>query len=335
MEDKTNIPLTAAEMSSLWLQYIDDTLAVCVNRYFLEKVEDEEVRPIVEWTLDTAKENISIAQKLFKKEDFPIPVGFTEQDVNPQAPRLFSDTFFLMYLRQLSILAMVTNSSALGLAARPDVVDFHKRVLKKAVELQDRTRDLMLKQGTYIRPPYISTPERIDFVEKQHFLAGFFGKKRSITSVEITHLFLNTQTNSIGKALITGFAQTAQNEEVKKYFLKGKDLSQKFVETFSNILIKEDLPAPMGWDSAVSDSTANVFSDKLMMYHITAMIAAGIGNFGMALAASSRRDLGLKYASLIPEISLYAEDGAKIMIKHGWMEEPPQSDDNDELVKNK
>ena len=174
----------------------------------------------------------------------------------------------------------------------------------------------------------------MDFVEKQHFLAGFFGKKRSVTSLEITHLFLNTQTNSIGKALITGFAQTAQNDEVKQYFLRGKELSQKYVDIFSNFLKKEDLPAPMSWDSAVLDTTTSIFSDKLMMFHVSTMVAAGIGNFGMALAASPRRDLGFKYASLIPEISLYAEDGANIMIKHGWMEEPPQADDRDQLIQN-
>jgi hypothetical protein len=28
----------------------------------------------------------------------------------------------------------------------------------------------------------------------------------------------------------------------------------------------------------------------------------------------------------IPEISLYAEDGANIMIKHVWLEVPPQAD---------
>jgi hypothetical protein len=94
MEDKTNVHLTAPEMSGLWTQYINDTLAVCVNTYFLEKVEDEEVRPIIEWTLDTAKENVSIMQELFRREDFPIPIGFTEQDVNPNSPRLFTDTFF-------------------------------------------------------------------------------------------------------------------------------------------------------------------------------------------------------------------------------------------------
>ena len=88
----------------------------------------------------------------------------------------------------------------------------------------------------------------------------------------------------------------------------------------------------MGWDSAVSNNTTNIFSDKLIMFHVSAMIAAGIGNFGMSMAASPRRDLGLKYASLIPEILLYAEDGANIMIKHGWMEEPPQADDRDQLI---
>ncbi|MCM3654404.1 DUF3231 family protein [Metabacillus litoralis] len=333
MEDKTNIQLTAAEMSSLWTQYINDTLAVCVNKYFLEKVEDTEVRPVIEWTLNTAENNISIMRDIFIKEKFPIPIGFTDQDVNLQAPRLFSDTFVLMYLRQMSILAMAANGSALGLVTRPDVVNFHKRVLNAGVELQDKTRELMLKQGTYVRPPYISTPDEVDFVEKQHFLAGFFGKKRSITSVEVSHLFLNIQTNAIGKALITGFSQTTNNKEVKQYLLRGKQLSQKYVDIFSNLLLKEDLPAPMGWDSAVSDSTTNVFSDKLIMFHISAMIAAGIGNFGMAMAASPRRDLGVKYASLIPEISLYAEDGANIMIKHGWMEEPPQADDREDLAK--
>ena len=96
----------------------------------------------------------------------------------------------------------------------------------------------MLKQGTYVRPPYISTPDKVDFVEKQHFLAGFFGKKRSITSVEVSHLFFNIQTNYVGKALITGFAQTAQNEEVKQFLLRGKQLSQKYIDTFSRFFNK-------------------------------------------------------------------------------------------------
>jgi hypothetical protein len=332
MEDKTKIRLTSAEMAGLWTQYINDTLAVCVNSYFLEKVEDEEVRPIIKWTLNTAKNNVSFMQELFKKENFPIPVGFTEQDVNPQAPRLFSDTFKLKYLRHMSILAMQASGGVLGLATRSDVVSFHESVLNAAVTLQKLTRELLLKQGTYIKPPYISTPETVDFVKKQHFLAGFFGNKRALTSLEISHLFFNTQTNSLGKGLITGFAQIAQNEDVKQFFVRGKQLAQKHMDIFSDYLKKEDLPVPMTSDSIVTNNTTKVFSDKLMMYHISAMNASGVGNYGMAMAASQRRDIGLKYASLIPETLLYAEDGANIMIKHGWIEEPPQADDREQLI---
>jgi len=333
MEDKTKLRLTAAEMSTLWTQYLSDTLAVCVSSHYLEKVEDEEVRPIIEFTLEVAKGNISIMEELFIKEGFPVPLGFTEQDVVPKAPRLFSDTFVLMFYRNMSILAMTAGSAALGLVTRPDLVIFFKRILNAAVNLQDLTRDLMLKQGTYIKPPYISTPDNVDFVRRDHFLAGFFGHRRPITSIEITHLFLNIQTNMIGKALITGYAQTAQDKEVKQFLQRGIQMAQQHADLFSDILKKEDLPAPMSWDSAVSDSTSTVFSDKLIMFNISTMIAAGIGNYGMAVAASPRRDIGLKYAALIPEITLYAEAGAKIMIKNGWLEEPPQADDRDVLIK--
>jgi hypothetical protein len=333
VEDKTKNQLTAAEMSSLWGQYINDSVATCVSSYFLSNVEDEEVRPIIEFTLTTAKNNLSVMRDIFRKDNFPIPVGFTEEDVNLEAPKLFSDTFALMYYRNMSVIAMAASAVAIGSITRPDVVSFHKNVLNAAVTLQDLTRDLMLKQGTYVRPPFITTPDKVDFVEKQKFLAGFIGEKRPLTSIEITHLFLNVQTNAIGKALIMGFAQIAQNEEVVGFLLRGKQIAQKHVDTFSHILKKEDLPAPMSWDTSVSDSTTKVFSDKLIMFHISTMIAAGVGNYGAAISVSQRRDVAEKYASLIPEISLYAEDGANIMIKHGWMEEPPQTDNRDTLAK--
>ncbi|MFZ0447268.1 MAG: DUF3231 family protein, partial [Bacillus sp. (in: firmicutes)] len=77
--------------------------------------------------------------------------------------------------------------------------------------------------------------------------------KRACFAVEISHLFLNTETNAIGKVLITGFAQIAQKDEVKQFLLRGKELSQKYLNIFSDFLIREDLPAPKTWDSEVLD----------------------------------------------------------------------------------
>ena len=178
LEDKRKLRLTAAEMSTLWSQYLNDSLAICVSSYFLENVEDDETHPIIEFVLQTAKKNVSKLKEIFTKDEFPIPDGFTELDVNTQAPKLFSDTFVQMYFKNMSILGMAASSASLGLATRPDVISFHKSVLEASVHLQDITRDIMLKQGTYIKPPYISIPDKVDFVKKQQFLAGFFGHKR-------------------------------------------------------------------------------------------------------------------------------------------------------------
>lgn len=331
MEDKTKIQLTAAEMSSLWTQFLNDAVSVCVLSYFMNSVDDKKVKEIVEIAIGASQKNISLMKEIFDREEFPYPLGFTKKDVSVHAPRLFSDTFVLMYLRHMSILAMAANSAALGLGTRPDVISLHKSVLKSAVGLQDLTRELMLEQGTYVRPPFISVPDKVDFVEKQKFLSGIKSRRRALTSVEITHLFMNIQTNQIGKALIMGFLQVAQDKEVKAYLQRGKKIAQKHVDLFSDILKNNDIPAPMFWDAAVTDSTTQVFSDKLILFHISAMIAAGMGNYGAAMAASPRKDIGMKYASLIPEIALYAEDGANIMIQNSWLEEPPMADDRDQL----
>lgn len=331
MEDKTKIRLTSAEMSSMWTQYINDTVSICVLSHFMNNIDDKKIKEIVEYANESSQKNISLLKDIFDHEDFPCPVGFTKKDVNIHAPRIFSDTFVMMYLRHMSILGMAANSAAIGLVTRPDVISFHKSVLKSAVGLQDLTRELMLEQGTYIRPPFISVPDKVDFVEKQKFLSGIKSRRRALTSIEITHLFMNIQTNQIGKALIMGFLQVAQDKEVKEYLQRGKKIAQKHVDLFSDILKKNDIPAPMFWDAAVTDSTTQVFSDKLILFHISAMIAAGIGNYGAAMAASPRKDIGVKYASLIPEIALYAEDGANIMIKNSWLEEPPMADDRDQL----
>lgn len=332
MEDKTKIRLTAAEISSLWTQYINDTVSECVLNYFLNNTDDLSVKEIIEFAIKASEKNLSLLKEIFDRENFPYPIGFTKKDVNVKAPRLFSDTFVMMYLRHMSMLGMAANVGAIGLGTRPDVIAFHKSVLISAIALQDSTRELMLNQGTYIRPPFISIPDKVDFVGKQKFLSGLTGRRRSLASVEITHLFMNIQTNQIGKALIMGFLQVAQDKEVKNYLQRGKKIAQKHVDLFSDILKQNDIPAPMFWDSAVTDSTTNVFSDKLIMFHVSAMIAAGIGNYGAAMSASPRKDIGVKYASLIPEIALYAEDGANIMIKNSWMEEPPMADDRDRLA---
>ncbi|SFA71574.1 Protein of unknown function [Bacillus sp. UNCCL13] len=208
------------------------------------------------------------------------------------------------------MLGMAASAVTLGMVTRVDVV--------------------ALETVVFQQNPLCREWRWTEVLRKSPALPGFFGEKRSLSTIEITHLFNNVQTNAIGKTLIIGFAQVAEKEEVVNFLLRGKAIAQKHVDVFSKILTENDLPAPMLWDAAVTDSRDRVFSDKLIMFHVTAMIAAGIGNYGGAMAASPRRDIAMKYATYIPE---YAEDGANIMIKHGWLEEPPLADNRNKLAR--
>lgn len=333
MEDKNKIPLTSAEMSSLWMQYNNESLVHCMTKYFYETAEDPEVKEIIQIPIGNSKKRMSMIEEIFNKVDFPIPKGFTDVDVNLKAPRLFSDIYILRYLNHMSIVSMTASAAALSLVTRPDVVEFHKTTLNDVVQFRDKNRTLMLEQGIFVKPPSIPVPDGVDFVEKQSFLRGFFGKRRTLSSMEITHLYFNIQTNDVGKKLMTAFAQTTDNKELKDYFIRGKDMATKHIAIFEEYLKKEDIPVPMDSDIAVSSSTSRVFSDKLMLHHVSEMVAAGIGNYATAMSLSLRRDIAAKYASFIPEVSLYAEDGTNLMIKYGWMEEPPLASDRDDLTK--
>nr|WP_279587130.1 DUF3231 family protein [Paenisporosarcina antarctica] len=86
-------------------------------------------------------------------------------------------------------------------------------------------------------------------------------------------------------------------------------------------------------DAAPTRSKVSPFSDKLMMFHVAALNAAGIGYYGNSLGASPRRDLAAAYTRLIAEVGLYVEDGADMMISNGWMEKPPSSPDRKNLAK--
>ncbi len=333
METKHHIRLTSAEISSLWGAYITNSMAICILSYFVEKVEDTEIKEVLVFSLDTAKVNFEGAKSIFIEENYPLPHGFTTEDVNVKAKRLWSDEFFLQYLNQMAKSGFATYGMAVGISSRKDIRDYFNKALTLNIELNNKAKDTLLSKGLYIRPPFIDPPDKVDFVKSQSFLKGWFGERKPLLGVEIAQLFHNAQTNAVGKALIMGFSQVAVKQDARDYFARGKDISKKQIEIFSSILNEEDIPSPMTWDTDVTDSQEAPFSDKLMMFHITLLNATGVGNYGLAMAASTRRDLVAHFVRLSEEIGQYAEDGANLMIKHGWLEEPPQSIDREKLSK--
>jgi hypothetical protein len=124
--------------------------------------------------------------------------------------------------------------------------------------------------------------------------------------------------------LITGFAQVAQDKEVRDYFVKGKQLAQKQIKLFEEILLKSDVQFSATSGSTVTTSTIAPFSEKMMMH--TIFLLNGFSTVGQAFGElfTLRNDISLKQALVAREIYTYHREGIKLKIKHGWFEEPPQ-----------
>ncbi|HET7577725.1 MAG TPA: DUF3231 family protein [Bacillales bacterium] len=332
MENEHHVRLTAAELSQLWSAYQNDTMLTRVLQYFQNVVEDPDIQAVIEHGLNLSQSHIEKLAAFFNMEKYPLPVGFTEDDVNVNAPRLYSDSFMLFYMHQAGKLGLNAMSVAVSLSTRSDIYNHFAECLKEYIQLHKQTTDLLLSKGLYIRSPHLPTPRGVDFVDKKRFLSGF-GNQRPLVSLEVANLFDNIQRNALGASTVMGFSQVAKSRKIAKYMVKGKEIAEKHVEIFGSELRKDDLNVPMSWDLDVTDSTVSPFSDKLMMFHTTALIAIGIGYYGTSMATSLRSDLTADYARLMAEISKYAAEGATLMIENGWMEEPPQAADRHELVR--
>jgi hypothetical protein len=327
-----NEKLTSAEIAKLWATYMGNTMGKNVILFFLQHVEDPSIKKVLDDAYLLSEELIQTIKEIFIQENYPIPIGFTEEDVNLGAPRLFLDEFYLHYLRYASKAGVSIYSAAVPLMTRSDTMDFFSHTLNSTMKLLTEVTNVLLEKGYLVKPPQIPTPEKVDFVKKQNYLNGFFGNVRPLHGLEIAHLYDNIENNIASKGLLIGFSQGAKHEKVREFLIRGKEITNKHIEICSQLLNKDNLPSPMIVDHLVTTSTNPPFSDKLMVFHKIDMFSMKIRSYANGMSLNGRRDIGLMYGKFLLDIGLYVEDGAQIMIEHGWMEQPPEAVDRDSLT---
>lgn len=325
-----NAQLSSSEVGNLWRTYVNYTMLVAIMKFFLQHNRDVDIRGVLEDALAIAEDRVRISAEFLSLDGQPVPVGFTDNDVDLKAPPLFSDVFYLYYLGNLIKIGLNINSMALTMSARLDVVDFYHKSVNTTMDLWEKTIRILLQKGLYTRSPMITTTNQVDFVKSRDFL----DKQRPLLAIEIEQLYFGIITNEVGRTLLAGFHQVIRSKEIRKYIKHGLDFSSRIIEENSKILRSAGIASPMHWDAygAVTSSTTPPFSDKLILFHITMMNEAGIANYAVSLASSPRQDLALMYGKLIVQTADYAKDGLKIMIDNGWLEEPPCYVDRSKLI---
>jgi hypothetical protein len=334
MDNLIQVPLSATELGTLWMAYQEKTMKMRILEYILEKTDDKDAEEIFTAHYNKLTQDVQMIRDIFQKEGAVIPTGFTETDVNKGVPRLYDNLYDLMYIRMMAKVEMGLYTLHSSMSYRTDIIDLNNCFAIEATEAYNKTTLLLLQKGVLARPPYVSMPKKVDFVHDKNYMSGFnlFSETRSLNTIEIGHLYQAIETNITGMQMMTGFAQAANDGKVKSYFVKGMELAKKIIRNLSDVLTQSDIQPPATWAGKATDSTVAPFSDKLMMYNTSLLSSFGLGSNAIGAAFSLRSDLPLKLANLEKDIFTFAQDGGKLMVKNGWMEEPPQAEDRYQLI---
>lgn len=328
--------ITSSELGTLWLTYQQKTMIMRMLEYFIEKADDEKAKYIMTSLYDEINPYVKKITETFLNEGAVLPVGFTSEDVNKEVPKLYDNGFDIMFVRLMKEISMGMHTLNITMSYREDIVMFYRELTAITQKYYNLCTQYLIEKGMIARPPYVSMPKEVEFVKDVNYLDGFvlnpFSEKRTLNTIEVAHIYHAIESNVTGIQMITGFAQCAEKTEVGKYFTKGAELAKSIVKELSELLLQKSIPTPSPSGGNATRSTVAPFSDKLMMYCTSLFCSFSIGGNSVGTAFSLRNDLPAKFTVFIKDIFEYAHEGAILMIKNGWMEEPPQMEDRKELA---
>jgi hypothetical protein len=329
--------ITSSELGTLWLTYQEKTMILRILEYFIEKADDEKAKDIMTNLYGEIDNYVGIITETLQNGGAVIPVGYTAQDVNKEVPKLYDNGFDIMFVRLLKEISMGLHSLNITMTYREDIVLIFKELTAITQKYYNLCTQYLLEKGLLVKSPHVSMPKSVEFVKDNNYLGGLsinpFSEKRTLNTVEVAQIHHSIESNISGLQMITGFAQCANEGEVKNYFNDGAELAKSIVKELSEILLQDGIQTPQTSGGNATRSTLAPFSEKLMMYCTSLFCSFSLGSGSLGTAFSLRNDLPAKMTIFMKDIFEYAHRGAKIMIKNGWMEEPPQMEERNQMLK--
>ncbi len=330
-----NADLTTAEVAVLWNSFMHYSMLKCVFAYFEQQAGDSLVKSLMSEALERCKKRVSLVSDLLKKDNQPIPMGFSDQDVNINAAALYHDNFLLHYLQYMLRISSMMNGNNLNVASRSDIREFYRALLESSLRLRSKVDDILLSKGLLARAPVAALSRDVEFTHNPAFLTGFFREKRPLLAIETAHHYNTALSNQIGRILLLGFRQMSPDHDVRDFLTEGIEIAEKYIEVLSEYAKKEEIYFSFPGIGDLTDSSDTPFSDRLIMFHVNGMSAIGIGMYGGSMGASQRHDLIAEYGKMVLETGQYSEKGCKLAMDKGWLEEPPQVLNRDKLAEEK
>lgn len=68
---KHQTQLTSSEIASIWTGYMNDSMSKCILSYFLKQIEDEDIRPVIQFAYDISFKHLKNLRIFSIKKNYP------------------------------------------------------------------------------------------------------------------------------------------------------------------------------------------------------------------------------------------------------------------------
>ncbi|KUO76781.1 MAG: hypothetical protein APF81_11470 [Desulfosporosinus sp. BRH_c37] len=323
---------TSSEVGQLWSSYLAECMAVCFLKYYVAKSKDPDIHTVLQRALDVSSQRVNTMEDIFNSIRHPIPEAYGEKDVDVNSKQLFSESFTIKYTRMMLKFTLINYSNSLSLCSRSDFRSYFSECINTSHEIHQKATEILLAKGLLLKAPSIVIPDRVDFVHDKSYFGSILGNKRPLNALEISHIVSLMEIKQLLKTLNLGYAQVVKSEKVKYFISQAKQIADKQLKKLGSFLDDEDLPQPIITSNLVTDATESPYSDKLILCHVTIVIATIIAEYGLSLSYTARRDLASTFGNFVIEVLALAKDGGELMIESGWLERVPGTADRKELI---
>lgn len=322
--------MSSSELGALWTTYHKKTMILQFLEHFIQTSDNQKARNLMSGLGGKLHVKVQEMKTMIENEGAAVPLGFTSEDVNLDAPRLYGNGFDIMFSRILKEISMGMYSLHVTMSYRKDIIQLYKELTDLTHTYYNHFTQYLIEEDLLPHPTYINMPKSGDFVTDKKYTKGssLLGDKRPLNTVEFGLLYHGMETNITGMQLMTGFAQCAKDKEVKNYFIKGRELSKEIINETEQILLQSDIQPPATPGGTITSSQESPFSERLMMYCTYLLCNFSIGGSGFGTGFSLRKDLNTKFMIFGKNTYEYLREGVSIMISNGWLEEPPKMDVN-------
>ena len=332
MQQEDSAGITSSEVGYLWTGYAIDEMASHFLRFFKERSHDPSTKGLLSFALKLALEQSEKRKTFLAKEGFPVPLGFAESEVVHQSAALFTDRLLLNYLLAGARDGMYFYAESTAISGRSDIRRFHIECLQASTELFERVIEVMKEKSYYWVPPAIPAPETPERVQKKSFLHGWFGEVRPMHSMEIANLYSVMEHLAFIEAISRGFAQVAKLEDAVDLLSKGADLAKEQFQEFGQMLQGIQLPLPPALTGEITGSDQSVFSDRIMLCHLSGLMSTLTSLFGRSLAAVMKHDLLAAYMTHMAKTGAFIERVTRFLIAKEWLDKIPGAVDREALI---